>query len=109
MNKEIEEKVLEIVNYIKNSNSYKNYLKACELLNKNQELLTLIENIKKYQKEIVRNKEKKVELEKQINEKLAILNSDPIYLEYINYQDEVNNMLIIFENKINKYFYDVFN
>ena len=23
--------------------------------------------------------------------------------------DEVNNMLIIFENKINKYFYDVFN
>ena len=34
---------------------------------------------------------------------------EPSYLEYQNYQEEINNLLTIFENKINKYFFDVFN
>jgi len=109
LTKEIEGKITEIITYIKETNSYKNYIKAKELLNSNQELLTLIEDIKKYQKEIVKNPNKKEELESKINQNLSVLNNDPLYLEYTNYQDEVNNMLTIFENKLNKYFYDVFN
>lgn len=110
MNKEeILEKVEEIVDYIKSSDVYKNYLKSRELLSLDKELVNLIDNIKKYQQEIVKNINKKEELELKIKENLNILNESPTYLEYLNYQEELNNMLTIFENKINKYFIDVFN
>ena len=110
MNKEeILLKVEEIANYIKETEEYKKYLKSLDNLNKNQELLSIIENIKKYQQEIVKDKNKEEELDKKIKKNLDILNNNPIYLEYLNYQDEVNNMIIIFENKLNKYFSDIFN
>ena len=109
LNKEILDKVEEIVGYIKDTPEYKNYLKAKELLSHDTELTTLIEKVKKYQKEIVNNKNKESELELKINECLDTLNSSPLYIEFMNYQTDVNNMLTIFENKINKYFDDVFN
>ena len=83
LNKEIEIKVKEIVDYIQNTKEYKNYLKA-----KNA---------------------KKDELEEKIDECLEKLHFSPLYNEYEMFQNEVNNMLTIFENKINKYFKDVFN
>ena len=109
LNKEVLAKVSEIITYIKNTEEYKNYLQARKLLAKDQELNTLINNIKKYQQEIVKNPERKQELELKIQECLAILNTSPLYLEYETYQEEVNNLLTIFENKVNKYFEDVFN
>ena len=108
-NKEIEAKVLEIVDYIKESEDYKKYLKARELIESDQRLMEIISLVKKYQKEIVKNPFKKKELEEKIADCLEILNSDPTYLEYLTLQEEINNLLIIFENKINKYFESVFN
>lgn len=108
-NKEIQNKVLEIVDYIKETDTYKNYLKSKDLLSNDKEITSLIEKIKDYQKEIVKYPNKKDELEIKINHIFDILNNNPTYLEYLEYQDELNNMLTIFENKINKYFYDVFN
>ena len=108
LNKEILAKVSEIVDFIKETSEYKNYLKARELLSKDKELMSLINDIKKYQKEIVKGSKTK-ELEEKIADCLEKLNSSPLYNEYCNYQEEVNNMLTIFENKINKYFDDVFN
>ena len=109
MNKEIEEKVDNIIDYIKNSNNYKNYLKAKEILNTREDLKELIEDIKRIQKEIIRNPNKKEELEIKLKKKIELLENDITYNEYNNYLSEVNNMLAIFENKINKYFDDVFN
>lgn len=109
LNKELNDKLDNIVNYIKESNSYQNYLKAKELLNKDEKLKEKFKSIKKYQKEIVKNPSKKKELEKKIQECLDELNKSPLYTEYLGYLEEVNNMLNIFENKLNKYFYDLFN
>ncbi len=109
LNKEINEKVTEIVDFIKNSSSFKNYLKSKNLLEKNEELKELINKIKKYQKEIVNDKSKEKELDLKIQNCLDILNEDPLYLEYLRYLEEVNNYLNIFENKLNKYFFDLFN
>ena len=103
------DKVDEIITYIKNTNDYKNYIKAKKKLESDEEVLILVEKVKKYQKEIVRNKGNKEELEKKINACLEKLNNSVIYTEFLNYQSEVNNMLTIFENKLNKYFHDVFN
>ncbi len=110
MNKEeILDKVQEIVEFIKKSPEYKNYELAKELLEQDKELTKLISDIKKYQKEIVRGVGNKRELEDAIAKNLEILNNSPLYLEYSNNLEDVNNMLTIFENKINKYFEDVFN
>jgi cell fate (sporulation/competence/biofilm development) regulator YmcA (YheA/YmcA/DUF963 family) len=109
LNKEIENKLNEIIDYIENTDSYKNYLKSREKLEQNPQLITLIETIKKLQQQLVKNPSKKCELDKKINEYLDILQSNPTYLEYTEYLEDVNNMLNIFENKINKYFYDIFN
>lgn len=109
MNKDIENKILEIVNYIKETESYKNYLKAKELLSLEENLVNIIEDIKIYQKEIIKNPNKKEELEEKIKNNLNILSTEPLYIEYINNQEEVNNMLTILENKLNKYFFDIFN
>lgn len=109
MSKEIENKLEEIINYIKESISYQNYLKSKELLEQRKDLIEIINEIKKLQKEIVKNPKNKNELDNKIKEKLEILNNDITYVQYSNYLEEVNNMLIIFENKLNKYFYDVFN
>ena len=107
LNKEISNKIDEIINYIKESDSYKNYLKAKELLDSRDDLKEIIANVKKYQKQLVKSYNK--EIEKELNRNLDILNSDYNYIEYNRYLEEVNNLLNIFENRINKYFEDVFN
>lgn len=110
MNKdEILNKVDEIIDCIKETDVYSNYLKSKKIISLDQEIITLIEDIKRYQKEIVKNQSKKQELEDKINNNLSILNENPNYLEYMYFQEELNNMLTIFENKINKYFKDIFN
>ena len=108
MNKEILEKVDNIVNYIKESKSYQNYLKSQEILSNQKDLLEIIDNIKKVQKEFVKNPKNK-ELQFKLEELNNKLQDDITYNQYNEYLKEVNNMLAIFENKINKYFDDVFN
>lgn len=109
LNKEIEDKLDEIVEYIKNTDSYKNYLKAKDILESKKNLKIIIENIKRLQKEIIKNPNNKIELESELNKNIKLLESDIVYNQYTNYLSDVNNMLAIFENKINKYFLDVFN
>ena len=109
MNKELNDKLNEIILYIKETDSYKNYLKAKEKLNERQDLKIIIDNIKKLQQELVKNPKAKDNINKQLNDNLKILESDITYMEYTMYLNEVNNMLAIFENKLNKYFEDVFN
>ena len=108
LNKEIDNKVDEIINYIKNTDSYKNYLKAKEILDSKEDIKNKIKEIKLYQKQIVNGIGNKKELENKIKDKLDYLENDITYISYKNYLDEVNNMLNIFENKINNYFNEVF-
>ena len=108
LNKEINDKLDEIIEFIKNTDSYKNYLKAKEILDTKEDIKLKIEEIKKYQKLIVNNSNNKKELEIKIKDNLDYLNNDITYISYKNSLDEVNNMLNIFENKINNYFDEVF-
>ena len=108
MNKEIDNKVDEIIDYIKNTDSYKNYIKAKEILDNKEDIKNKIKEIKLYQKQIVNGIGNKVELENKIKENLDYLENDITYISYKENLDEVNNMLNIFENKINNYFDEVF-
>ena len=107
LNKEIDDKLNEIIKFIKESDSFKNYLKAKEILETREDLKDKIEKIKKLQKKLIKYKDKDLEIE--LNNLLNDLNNDITYSEYNKNLIEVNNMLSIFEEKLNKYFYDVFN
>ena len=109
MNKEIEEKIEEIVDYIKNTKSYNNYLKAKEILDNKTDIKEKIDNIKKLQKEIIKNPTKSKELDKKIKNIVKSLESDITYFQYQESIEEINNMLNILENALNNYFDEVFN
>lgn len=109
MNKELEDKLDEIILYIKDTESYNNFLKAKEKLNQRDDLKIIIEKIKKLQQQMIKYPNKGIELEIELNDNLKILENDFDYVQYNNYLIEVNNLLNIFENKINKYFEDIFN
>ena len=105
MNKEILNKVDEIISEIEKSEIYQKYLFLKKQIENNRELKSLINKIKVMQKDVVHNIEKQDKLDVLINE----LNNHPLYREYNNTIYEINNIFNIIEANLNKYFYDKLN
>ncbi len=105
MNKEIENKIDEIINEIESSDLYKKYLLLKDNINSNKELMELINKVKVMQKDIVHKKKKKEDLDKLMDE----LNNNPLYREYNNCIYEINNTYGIIENSLNNYFDKIIN
>lgn len=100
MNKEILDKIDEIIKTIEESPIYQKYLDLKKQIDNNKELKKLINEVRVLQKDIVHHvKEKKV-----LDEKLNELNNHPLYIEYINTLDEINNIYGIIESNLNNYF-----
>ena len=94
MNKEINDKLDEIIEYIKNTESFKNYIKAKEILDNKDDIKKKIEEIKICQKKIVNDINKKDELERKIKDNLEYLQQDITSISYQEYLNEINNMII---------------
>ena len=105
LNKEILEKVDELVKEIEDSPDYQKYLLLKDKISKNKELMELINKVRVLQKDYVHHLTKKEELDKLVDE----LNSNPLYREYNNTLYEINNTYAIIESKLNKYFQDKLN
>ena len=105
MNKEILDKVDEIVKTIEESSEYQKYLTLKEQIDNNKELKELINEVRILQKDVLHH----IEKESKLEEKTTELNNNPLYREYINTLDEINNTFSIIENSLNKYFYDKLN
>ncbi len=105
MNKEILNKIDEIIHLIEDSSVYQKYLALQKEINKNDELVKLINKVKVLQKDVVHHLTSKEELNKIMDE----LNNHPLYREYNNTLSELNNTYAIIENSINHYFQDKLN
>ncbi len=105
MNKEINNKVDEIINEIENSEVYQKYLSLQKQISSNKELMMLINQVKVLQKDILHKKKKKEDLDIVMNE----LNSNPLYREYNNTLYEINNTYGIIESSLNNYFDKIIN
>ena len=105
MNKEINEKVDEIINDIENSDLYKKYLSLKEQIKNNTELMTLINKVRISQKDVLHKMEDKEKLESLVDE----LNNHPLYREYNNTIYEINNIYGIIESNLNNYFEKIIN
>ena len=105
MNKEILNKIDEIIHLIEDSSVYQKYLTLQREIEKNDELVKLINKVKVLQKDVVHHLTSKEELNKVMDE----LNNHPLYREYNNTLSELNNTYAIIENSINHYFQDKLN
>lgn len=104
-NKEILDKVDDIIKKIESSSDYQKYLKLKEDIKNNKELVLLINEVRQMNKDFVHKLVDKKELDKKTDE----LNNHPLYREYLNTIDSINNELVIIENTINKYFDKIIN
>lgn len=105
MNKEIENKIDEIINEIESSPDYQKYLSLKEQIKNNKELMELINKVRVMQKDVLHKKKTKEDLEKIVDE----LNNHPLYREYNNTLYEINNTYGIIESSLNNYFDNIVN
>ena len=106
----IESSIEELFNSINNSNEYKEYKLIVNTLESNKEVIDLIEEIKKLQKEAVnleyKNDDRYLELDKLIKEKEKILNNSKDYQEYLWKLKDFNNTLLGSSSLIEDYVTD---
>jgi len=107
LNNEILKKVDEIIDYIENTKNYHDYLLIKEKMNGDEEISGLLDEIRRLQK-LLANKYNK-ELDEELKKKNNELHSIPLYREYLNVIDEINNTLNIIENSLNNYFAEKLN
>ena len=103
----IKESIDELFNAICNSSSYKEYINITSVLKNDREVNNLVNEIKKLQKESV-NLEYKgdmsyKDIDKEIDKKVAILNSMPVYQEYLKRMNNFNDILSQSSYTIEKY------
>lgn len=112
VNKEILEKVDEVIIKIKKSKKYRDYQFLKKKLENNDRVQALISDIKQLQKEIVKEEslqQDTMNLEGALNEKLELLNRIPLYVEFIETQGELNTMYQLLKQELDDYFYSVLN
>ena len=106
----IESSIEELFNSINNSNEYKEYKLIVNALESNKEVIDLIEEIKKLQKEAVnleyKNDDRYLEVDKMIKEKENILNNNKDYQEYLAKLKDFNNTLLASSSLIEDYVTD---
>lgn len=95
---------------INSSKEYNEYQKIVSVLREDQEVNTLIEEIKKLEKEATRleykNDDKYKEIDNIIKEKAEKLNSIPTYREYLLKLKDFNNMLMASSSMLEEYIDD---
>lgn len=105
MVKQLNNAIDDVISVIVNSKDYQQCLQLKDKMKKNQELMKLIEDLKKAQKEYVKSgigKEKIDSLEEELYQ-------FPIYVVYMEHLEKVNDMLSYVEEDLNDYFYQLMN
>lgn len=106
----IEKKIDELFDAIKASDEYQAYLNIGKVLENDEEINSLVAEIKELQQKSVKLEEEGnleyKEVDKVIEEKVKLLNSKPIYQEYLRRMNKFNDCLAESSNCIEKYVND---
>ena len=105
MVKQLNNAIDDVISVIVNSKDYQQCLQLKDKMKKNQELMKLIEDLKKAQKEYVKSgigEEKIDSLEEELYQY-------PIYVVYMEHLEKVNDMFSYVEEDLNDYFYQLMN
>lgn len=103
----IENKIDELFQAIQDSKEYQSYLNIGSVLEQDEEINTLVAEIKKLQQKSVRLEEQGNEeykkIDQEIDKKVELLNSKPVYQEYLRRMNEFNDILAMSSSQIEKY------
>ena len=102
-NKEILDKFDLLLDEVKKTNEYQNYLLLKDKLNKNIYIKDKIKKIKALQKECVKKEYRKISttsLEKELTDELKILEDIPIYKEYTYVVSDLNYIINYIKDEI---------
>ncbi len=106
------DKVDNLVGFIKDSQEYKDYVFLSNKLATNRKVNDYINKIKSLQKEIVKKEvigEDISELEIEIKSLLEKLDKIPLYKEFIDKQEELNEIYQLVKQRLDEYFYNILN
>lgn len=97
VNKEILKEVDEMITMIHQSEKYRRYEQIKEKLKKNEEIMQWITQYKKIQKQLVKAEyekqmDQKTEYDQQLKDIQEQLNQYPIYIDYLELQEELNQL-----------------
>ena len=105
MNKEVINEIDTLINTIKSSDIYKEYIELLEKVSLSNEIKELTNEIRLINKKLVVTPS--VELEELLSKRENELNEIPLYLEYKYKLEELNNMLTIIKNKVELFMKDI--
>ena len=103
----IDSSIEELFNAINDSNEYKEYLSIVDKLNSDKEVIGLIDEIKKLEKEATMleysGDSGYKDIDKIIEEKVKELNGNPLYIDYLSRLKEFNSTLMASSSLLNDY------
>lgn len=106
----VKSKIEELFETIENSPEYTSYKEISNLLDSNKEMKMLVEEIKTLEQEATlkeyQNNEEYKQIDTIIKEKQQQLESMPLYQEYKNRMNELNDVLSISTHMIEEYIND---
>ena len=107
MVRQLNKKLTDVIDTIINSRDYKVCLEIKKKMGENEEVVNLVEKIKKLQKRYVNTNDLK--LLQELKELENRLNDIPIYVVYMQHLEKVNQMINFVKDELNNYFYEVLN
>lgn len=103
----INNSIEELFNSIENSNLYKKYKQMSDILSKDKDIKSILDEIKELYKEATYleniGDDRYKEVDEEIKRKADILNSNIVYQEYLNSMNDFNDELSISSKMIEKY------
>lgn len=106
----IKESIESLFDEINNSKEYKDYQHIVELLKNDKEVNSLINTIKKLEKQATKleyeHNEAYREIDKEIEEKVKQLNQNEHYAEYLSKMQEFNRVLLASSSLLEEYITD---
>lgn len=105
---ELNKAIDEVISCITESSEYKNCILLKKQMDSNEEIVELVDEIKKIQKDYIKSNYNN-DLKKELDSKVKKLESIPIYNIYLNNLDVVNSKIDLVKDELNDYFYKLFN
>ena len=97
----------ELFNSIENSTLYKRYKKMSDILSKDLNIKSMLDEIKELEKEATYleniGDSRYKEVDEEIKRKADILNNNCVYQEYLNCMDEFNDVISMSSKMIESY------
>mgnify|MGYP000006409286 CR=1 FL=1 len=114
MNQNVLDEVSSLVRFVKEDELYQRYLRLIDKMKKNTSLMELIEMVKKVQRQAVLARERGdqalfLQQDQKEQELLSKLEEYPLYCEFREVQEELNDCFQMIKDTLDDYFFHLVN